>query len=164
MTGERVVRRLAAILAADVAGYSRFMGRDEHGTLAALKTVCQEVVDPAIASHGGRIVNTDDGLLFIGHTGGAVSHRRLHLDGTAHGVSDTWRTPVALLPIYIEKCHTFNSIEAFQAGFGPHAKDILANIPDYTDRVPVRSNLSFLLPESGRTTIARSRKGGRSCH
>src|ERR1700686_1234170 len=68
MTGERVVRRLAAILAADVAGYSRFMGRDEHGTLAALKTVCQEVVDPAIASHGGRIVNTDDGLLFIGHT------------------------------------------------------------------------------------------------
>jgi adenylate cyclase len=53
MTGERFVRRLAAILAADVAGYSRLMGRDEHGTLTALKTVCQEVVDPAIASHVG---------------------------------------------------------------------------------------------------------------
>ena len=57
-------RRLAAIVSADVAGYSRLMGRDERGTLAALKTLRQEVVDPAIASHGGRIVKTTgDGLL-----------------------------------------------------------------------------------------------------
>src|SRR6185369_17073994 len=57
-------RRLAAIVSADVAGYSRLMGRDESGTLAALKTLRQEVVDPAIASHGGRIVKTTgDGLL-----------------------------------------------------------------------------------------------------
>jgi adenylate cyclase len=57
-------RRLAAIISADVAGYSRLMGRDESGTLAALKSVRQEVVDPAIASHGGRIVKTTgDGLL-----------------------------------------------------------------------------------------------------
>ena len=57
-------RRLAAILVADVAGYSRLMGRDESGTLAALKAVRQEVVDPAIAMHGGRIVKTTgDGLL-----------------------------------------------------------------------------------------------------
>src|SRR5262249_29591008 len=57
-------RRLAAIVSADVAGYSRLMGRDESGTLAALKAVRQEVVDPAIASHGGRIVKTTgDGLL-----------------------------------------------------------------------------------------------------
>jgi TolB-like protein/class 3 adenylate cyclase len=57
-------RRLAAIVSADVAGYSRLMGRDESGTLAALKIVRQEVVDPAIASHGGRIVKTTgDGLL-----------------------------------------------------------------------------------------------------
>jgi class 3 adenylate cyclase len=57
-------RRLAAIVSADVAGYSRLMGRDESGTLAALKVLRQEVVDPAIASHGGRIVKTTgDGLL-----------------------------------------------------------------------------------------------------
>ena len=46
-------RRLAAIVSADVAGYSRLMGRDESGTLAALKALRLEVVDPAIASHGG---------------------------------------------------------------------------------------------------------------
>ena len=57
-------RRLAAIVSADVAGYSRLMGQDESGTLAALKAIRQEVVDPAIASHGGRIVKTTgDGLL-----------------------------------------------------------------------------------------------------
>jgi adenylate cyclase len=57
-------RRLAAIVSADVAGYSRLMGRDESGTLAALKALRQEVIDPAIASHGGRIVKTTgDGLL-----------------------------------------------------------------------------------------------------
>src|SRR5215470_10936815 len=57
-------RRLAAIVSADVAGYSRLMGRDESGTLAALKAIRQEVVDPAVASHGGRIVKTTgDGLL-----------------------------------------------------------------------------------------------------
>jgi class 3 adenylate cyclase len=44
-------RRLAAIVSADVAGYSRLMGRDESGTLAALKALRQEVVDPAIAAH-----------------------------------------------------------------------------------------------------------------
>jgi adenylate cyclase len=57
-------RRLAAIVSADVAGYSRLMGRDESGTLTALKALRQEVVDPAIASHGGRIVKTTgDGML-----------------------------------------------------------------------------------------------------
>ena len=60
----REQRRLAAILAADVVGYSRMMGRDESGTLAALKAARTEVVDPAIAAHDGRIVKTTgDGLL-----------------------------------------------------------------------------------------------------
>ncbi len=64
MTGENVQRRLAAILAADVAGYSRLMGIDEEGTLARLKAVRKALVDPAIASHRGRIVKTTgDGLL-----------------------------------------------------------------------------------------------------
>src|SRR5271157_987367 len=57
-------RRLAAILAADVAGYSRLMGADEEGTLTQLKTLRAELIDPAIAQHNGRIVKTTgDGLL-----------------------------------------------------------------------------------------------------
>ncbi len=57
-------RRLAAVLAADVAGYSRLMGNDEEGTLARLKAVRKALVDPAIASHRGRIVKTTgDGML-----------------------------------------------------------------------------------------------------
>jgi adenylate cyclase len=54
VTGERVERRLAAVLAADVAGYSRLMGVDEVGTLAALKRHRREVVDPAIAAHNAK--------------------------------------------------------------------------------------------------------------
>jgi adenylate cyclase len=61
---ERVERRLRAILAADVAGYSRLMGAVEEATLAALKTLRREVADPKIKEHRRRIVNTTgDGLL-----------------------------------------------------------------------------------------------------
>jgi adenylate cyclase len=59
-----VPRRLAAILAADVAGYSRLMGENEEGTLAALKVLRRELADPKIKEHRGRIVKTTgDGLL-----------------------------------------------------------------------------------------------------
>src|ERR1019366_2987940 len=64
LTGERMERRLAAVLAMDVAGYSRLMGVDEEGTLARLKAVRKALVDPTIASHRGRIVKTTgDGML-----------------------------------------------------------------------------------------------------
>jgi adenylate cyclase len=64
LTGEHVERRLAAILAADVAGYSRLMGVDEEGTLARLKAHRKGFVDPTIAAHRGRIVKTTgDGML-----------------------------------------------------------------------------------------------------
>lgn len=64
MSRERMERRLAAILAADVAGYSRLMGADEEGTLAQFKTHRRELVDPKISEYGGRIVKTTgDGLL-----------------------------------------------------------------------------------------------------
>jgi TolB-like protein len=60
----RVERRLAAILAVDIAGYSRLMGADEIGTLTALKALRREIVDPTIAEHRGRIVKTTgDGML-----------------------------------------------------------------------------------------------------
>src|SRR5271163_2527328 len=64
MAEARVERRLAAILAADVAGYSRLMGANEVGTLRALKAHRSELIDPAIAAHHGRIVKTTgDGML-----------------------------------------------------------------------------------------------------
>jgi adenylate cyclase len=61
-----VSRRLAAILAADVAGYSRLMGIDEEGTLERLKAHHRELIDPKIAEHHGRIVGTtDDGEALV---------------------------------------------------------------------------------------------------
>jgi TolB-like protein/class 3 adenylate cyclase/tetratricopeptide (TPR) repeat protein len=64
MASARVERRLAAILAVDVAGYSRLMGADEEGTLARLKACRQALVDPKVAEHRGRIVKTTgDGML-----------------------------------------------------------------------------------------------------
>jgi len=64
MAEARLERRLAAILTADVVGYSRLMGKDEEGTLAALKACRRELIDPTIAEHRGRIVKTaGDGAL-----------------------------------------------------------------------------------------------------
>ena len=64
MPGERVDRRLAAVLAADIAGYSRLMGRAEERTLVELKELRKTLIDPSIASHRGRIVKTTgDGML-----------------------------------------------------------------------------------------------------
>jgi adenylate cyclase len=64
LSDERVERRLAAVLAADVAGYSRLMGRDERGTHAKLKSLRKTFVDPTIAAHRGHIVKTTgDGML-----------------------------------------------------------------------------------------------------
>ena len=64
MAEERLQRRLAAILSADVVGYSRLMGADETGTLARLNSMRRELIDPAIAAHSGRIVKVmGDGAL-----------------------------------------------------------------------------------------------------
>jgi adenylate cyclase len=61
---QRVERRLAAILAGDVAGYSRLMGVDEEGTLARLNAHRREFLEPTIAEYRGRIVKrTGDGIL-----------------------------------------------------------------------------------------------------
>src|SRR6266436_5858979 len=64
LSSEPAERRLTAILAADVAGYSRLIGADEEGTLAQLKAFRKTLVDPTIAKHRGRIVKTTgDGML-----------------------------------------------------------------------------------------------------
>ena len=90
MTAERVERRLAAVLAADVAGYSRLMGGDEEGTLARLKAARKDLFDPAIASHRGRIVKTTgDGVLVefasaVDAVRGAVEAQRAMAEQNAH--------------------------------------------------------------------------------
>ena len=64
MAEQRVQRRLAAILVADVVGYSRLMREDEAGTLAQLKTLRKELLDPKVEEYGGRVVKTTgDGVL-----------------------------------------------------------------------------------------------------
>ncbi len=64
MENQRVERRLSAVLAADVAGYSRLVGIDEEGTLAQLRSLRAELIDPAIATHRGRLIKTTgDGIL-----------------------------------------------------------------------------------------------------
>jgi adenylate cyclase len=64
LTGERVERRLAAVLAADVAGFSRLSGADEEGVLAQLRALRAEVINPEVVAHDGRVFkNTGDGFL-----------------------------------------------------------------------------------------------------
>jgi class 3 adenylate cyclase len=64
MAEQRAERRLAAILAGDIAGYSRLMGADEEGTLSRLNAHRREFLEPKIADHRGRIVKrTGDGIL-----------------------------------------------------------------------------------------------------
>ena len=64
MTGERVERRLAAILAADVAGFSALMERDEEGTYSRIGSLRREVIEPRLSEHQGRLIKTTgDGFL-----------------------------------------------------------------------------------------------------
>ena len=65
MAEQRVQRRLAAILAADVVGYSRLMGEDEEGTRTRFNAHLAELIEPAIANHRGRIVKTTGDALLV---------------------------------------------------------------------------------------------------
>ena len=98
MSGERVERRLTAILAADVAGYSRLTGLDEEGTHARLQDHLRSLVDPKIAEHRGRVVkSTGDGLLAefssVVEAGRCADGRLLPTDRLLKGVE----RPVQLL-------------------------------------------------------------------
>ena len=85
MAAERTQRKLAAILAADVVGYSRLMAADEAGTLAALKAHRAELFDPKVAEHSGRIVKLmgDGALVEFASAVDAVRVRRRDPDGDA---------------------------------------------------------------------------------
>src|SRR6476659_8172244 len=94
MAEHRVERRLAAILAGDVAGYSRLMGADEEGTLARLNAHRRELLEPTIAEHRGRIVKrTGDGILVefgsaVDATRCAIEQQRGMVQRNAHDPAD----------------------------------------------------------------------------
>ena len=86
MAEQRVQRRLAAILAADVAGYSRLMGVDEEGTLARLNAHRREFLEPTVAEYNGRIVKrTGDGILV--EFGSAVDATRCAIHAARNGAT-----------------------------------------------------------------------------
>ena len=92
MAEERLQRRLAAILSADVVGYSRLMGTDEAGTLARLKAMRRDLVDPLIAAHSGRTFKLmGDGALV--EFGSAVDACRLCDRGPEAGPRTQCRQP-----------------------------------------------------------------------
>src|SRR5260370_1745466 len=107
----RIERRLAAILAADVAGYSRLMGADEEGTLARLKGHRRALVDPKITEHRGRIVKTTgDGMLVefpsvVDAVRCAVETQRVMVDRNAETPEDqriTFRIGINLGDVIID--------------------------------------------------------------
>ena len=99
MAEERTLRRLAAIVAADVAGYSRLMQLDEAGTLAALKTRRSEVLQPLVSKYHGRIVKLmGDGVLIEFASAGSKFTDVCVLTGVTDPGTQTDRLPpVALL-------------------------------------------------------------------
>ena len=89
MSSPKAQRRLAAILAADVVGYSGLMGEDEEGTLARIKDLRREVIEPRVKDHEGRVFKTTgDG--FLAEFSSPVEAVRCALD-----IQDALRSPIA---------------------------------------------------------------------
>ncbi|MCZ6593136.1 MAG: tetratricopeptide repeat protein [Alphaproteobacteria bacterium] len=131
---ERTQRRLAAIVLADVVGYSRLMGVDETGTLAALRAHRSELIDPLIAEHGGRIVKTmGDGLLLeFPSVVGAV---KCALE-IQHGM--------------VERNTGIADIDALRFRIGVHLGDVIVEGDDiFGDGVNVASRIEALADPDG---------------
>src|SRR3954466_15364963 len=87
MAAPRIDRRLTAVLAADVVGYSRLVQRDEQGTLGRLKAHRGELVEPLVAEHGGRVVKLmGDGIL-------CEFPSAVHAVACAVAIQKVWRYP-----------------------------------------------------------------------
>lgn len=86
MPGVRVERRLAAVLAADIVGYSRLIGTSEARTLAAIRAIRSEVIDPTVTDHKGRIVKLmgDGAIVEFGSVVDAVACAVAMQEGVAH--------------------------------------------------------------------------------
>jgi adenylate cyclase len=130
----RVERRLAAILAADVAGYSRLMGEDEEGTLAGLKAIRRELGDPKIAEHRGRIVKTTgDGLLV-----------------EFHSVVDAVRCAVEVQRAMVDRNAGVPAERRIEFRFGIHQGDIIVEDGDiFGDGVNLAARLEGLAEPGG---------------
>ena len=131
---ERVDRRLAAIFAADIAGYSRLMGADEEGTLRQLKAHRKELVDPKITEHRGRIVKTTgDGVLveFV-------------------SVVDAVRCAVDIQRGMLERSSSVPAEKRIQFRIGINVGDIIIDGDDiYGDGVNVAARLEALADPDG---------------
>ena len=99
MERSSVERKLVAILAADVVGYSRLMEVDEAGTLARLKTHRLELIDPAIAKNRGRIIKTTGDGLLVEFPSVVDAVQSAVRDSTAHGTAERGRVGRAGDPV-----------------------------------------------------------------
>lgn len=134
MPAEAAQRRLAAILAADVVGYSRLMGADEEGTLAALRIFRREVADPAFRRHGGRVfkVMGDGVLVEFGSVLNAV------------------RAAIALQHDTAIHCEGWPEDKAVRLRIGIHLGDVLIDGGDvYGDGVNIAARLEGLAEPGG---------------
>src|SRR5271170_8365775 len=127
-------RRLAAILAADVAGYSRLMGADEEGTLERLKALRRELLDPKITEHHGRMVKTTgDGLLV-----------------EFPSVVDAVRCAVEIQHGMIERSADIPSEQRIEFRVGINLGDVIAEGEDiFGDGVNIAARLEALAEPSG---------------
>ena len=141
---ERVERRLAAILAADVAGYSRLMGADEEGTLARLKAHRRELIDPKITEHRGRIVKTTgDGMLV-----------------QFGSIVDGLRCATEVQGAMTERNAVIPADGRIEFRFGIHQGDIVVEGEDiFGDAVNVAARLESLAQPGGICVSARVRGG-----
>jgi TolB-like protein/class 3 adenylate cyclase len=134
MAEDRVDRRLAAIMAADIAGYSRLMGADEEGTLRQIKSHRKELIDPKITEHRGRIVKTTgDGMLveFV-------------------SVVDAVRCAVDIQRAMIERTAQLPAEKRIQLRVGINVGDIIIDDNDiYGDGVNVAARLESLAEPGG---------------
>jgi TolB-like protein/class 3 adenylate cyclase len=135
-----VERRLAAILAADVAGYSRLMGADEEGTHERLRGLFREVVDPTVSKHHGRVVkNTGDGMLV-----------------EFASVIDAVRCAVAMQQGMAERNTEISAENRIEFRVGIHQGDIIVEQGDiFGDGVNVAARLEGLAEPGGICVSAR---------
>ena len=140
MSGERVERRLAAVLAADVAGFSRLIGADEEGTLARLRAIRRELTDPKITEHRGRIVKTTGDGLLIEFT----------------SVVDALRCAVEVQEAMHDKNAGVPPAERIEFRVGIHQGDVVVEDGDiFGDGVNIAARLEGLAEPSGICVSAR---------
>jgi class 3 adenylate cyclase len=133
-------RRLAAILAADVAGYSRLIGADESGTLQALRAIRSELIDPNLAAHNGRLVKTTgDGLLV-----------------EFGSVVDALRCATAVQAGMVERNATVPAQKRIEFRIGLHQGDVVIEENDiFGDAVNAAARLEGLAEPGGICVSAR---------